>query len=70
VGGLLSVRGANREPIQEISRLRHRYIGLVGREHDAVNTNLEQQVEVRLGTIESTERVMEVLAEVGADRAI
>src|ERR671921_1912249 len=52
------------------ARLRHRRVRVVGREHDPFHADLKHQVEERLHPVEAAERVVEVLAEVGADRAL
>src|SRR5918994_3163314 len=43
VGDALFVCGAGREFIQEISRLPHRSVGVVGREHDPFHADLKNQ---------------------------
>src|SRR5215212_5640377 len=66
----LPVGGAYREPIKEGACLCHRRVGVVGREHDPIDTDLKHQVEERLDPVEAAESVVEVLAEVGDDRTL
>ena len=70
VGDALFVCGAGREFIQEGARLRHRRVRVVGREHDPFHADLKHQVQECLDPVEAAESVVEVLAEVGADRAL
>jgi len=58
----LPVGGAYREPIQEISRLTHRSVRVVCREHHPIRSDLEYQVEQRLDPVETAKRVVDVLA--------
>jgi hypothetical protein len=51
---------------EEGARLRHRAIGMIGREHDAVDADLVQQPEERRQDVEVRGRAMDVLAQVGA----
>ena len=63
----LPVRLADREVLQERTRLRHRPIRMVNREHDPFNADLKQQVEERRCKIEAAEGVVNVLAQIGAE---
>src|SRR5829696_173641 len=70
VGDALFACGARRELIQEGARLRHRRVRVIGREHHPFHADLKHQIEERLDPVEAAESVVEVLAEVGADRAL
>jgi len=48
--------------IEEGKRLDHRGIRVVGRKHDAVYADLEQQVQKRRKKIEATESVVDIFA--------
>ena len=50
--------------------LYHRSMGIVGREHDPINTDLKQEVEERGHEVETADRIVNVLSEVGAHRAL
>ena len=70
MGDALFVCGAGREFIQEGARPRHRRVQVVGREHDPFHADLKHQVQECLDPVEAAESVVEVLAQVGADRAL
>src|SRR5208283_2057292 len=65
----LFIGGAHRELLEELARLRHRTIGIVGREYDSVGTNLREQVKEWRREVETTNRVVDVLSQISADRA-
>jgi hypothetical protein len=43
---------------------------MISRKHDALDADLKKKVEEGSGKVEAAERVMDVLAQVGADRAL
>ncbi len=57
---------ADRKPVAEGAALRHRLIGVIGRKHDAVDADLEYEIEERRQEVEARERTMDVLAQMGA----
>ncbi len=66
----LAVSGAHRQLIQESARLRHGAIRVIGGEHDPVDAHLKQQIEEGRREIEAAEGVVDVLAQIGADRSL
>jgi len=64
------IGGAERELLQEIASGQHGAIGVVRREHDPLDPDLKQQVEEIWSVVETAEGVVEVLAQVSADRAL
>ena len=67
---LILVHRAHRELIQEVACLRHRTIGVVGREHYPVGSYLKIQVEERRSKIETAERIVNIFSEVVCNRMI
>src|SRR5215469_15612370 len=66
----LSIRAAYRQLVQKRPGLLHRCIGVVSREHNSLDADLEQQIEECRREVESAERIVNILAEVTADRTI
>src|SRR5262249_35788290 len=57
---------ADRKLLQECPRLSHRSVGVINREHDPRDADLEQQVEERCCEIEAAESIVHVLTQIGA----
>src|SRR5262245_38872037 len=56
---------ADRKLLQECTRLSHRSVRVINREHDSRNADLEQQIEERRCKIEAAEGVVHVLTQIG-----
>jgi hypothetical protein len=61
----LPVAVADWRPIEKSAALGHRLIGVVGREHDAVDADLKQEFEERRQEVEAGEGIMDVLPQIG-----
>ena len=58
---------AERQLFQEIPGSQHGAVGVIGWEHEPVNSYLEKQIEKIGSEIEAAESVIDVLAQVRAD---